>query len=339
MENYRTHQKRYHWLIMISLLALVVMVFIALSMGGYVLHLSQIWHSLTHPIWTQSKPGTADMVVWQLRMPRILGAILIGAGLSLSGGAYQSIFQNPLVSPDLLGVTTGAAVGAAFAILMNGHILLIEVLAFAVGLITVLLTLSVPSLIRSVSNLTLVLSGIVVGGFMQAILGLLKYMADPDSQLQDIVYWQLGSLAKVTYPTLLATLPVFVIAGGILLLLRFRLNVLSLKPAEAIATGVNLKLERMLVILCATFLTAASVAIAGTIGWVGLIMPHIAKLLTQQNNQKALPLMAILGAIFLLLIDTLARSLSTGEIPLGILTGIIGTPFFVGILFKQRGRL
>lgn len=339
MKEYVVHQKQHRWIFGIAVVGLIVMVGLALCMGRYVLSPGTVWQALTHPAWLQAQLTTPEMIVWQLRLPRILGACLIGFGLSVSGGAYQSIFQNPLVSPDLLGVTTGASVGAALAILWQGNIVMTEIMAFVVGMITVLLTILVPTLIRSVNNLTLVLAGIVVGGFMQAILGLLKYVADPDSQLQDIVYWQLGSLAKVNYHTLLATLPIFVIAGGLLLALRFRLNVLSLRPTEAIATGVNLKWERLLVILCATLLTAASVSIAGTIGWVGLIMPHIAKLLTQQNNQRALPLMAVLGAIFLLLIDTLARTMSAGEIPLGILTGLIGTPFFIGILFRQRGRL
>ncbi|GAF38587.1 transport system permease protein [Agrilactobacillus composti DSM 18527 = JCM 14202] len=337
--DYRTQQRKYHG-IMIGTFVVLIMIFLgALCAGRLLLSWSDMWQALTHPIWLAKVPTTAMTVIWQLRLPRILGACLIGFGLSLSGGAYQSIFQNPLVSPDLLGVTTGASVGAAVAILAHGNIIAIEICAFVAGIITVSLTMMVPALLKSSNNLTLVLAGIVVGGFMTAILGLLKYLADPESQLQDIVYWQLGSLAKVNYQTLLATLPVFVIAGGILLALRFRLNVLSLSPTEALATGVNLKFERMIVILCATLLTAAAVAIAGTIGWVGLIIPHIAKLLTQQNNQRALPLMGILGALFLLLIDTLARTLSPGEIPLGILTGLIGTPFFIGILFKQRGRL
>ncbi|WP_416353341.1 FecCD family ABC transporter permease [Agrilactobacillus fermenti] len=337
MTNYRSQQRFYRILVVVALALLVIMIAAALCVGRYFLPLTAVWQSLVHV--AQPINPANNTIVWQLRLPRILGACLIGASLSLSGGAYQSIFQNPLVSPDLLGVTTGAAVGAASAIIWHQNTWLVMICAFVTGLLTVLITVSVPRFIHSHSNLTLVLAGVVVGGFMTAILGLLKYIADPESQLQDIVYWQLGSLEKLNYHTLAMMLPIFVVAGGLLLALRFRLNVLSLSDMEAQTTGVNVKWERLLVILCATLLTAAAVAISGTIGWIGLIMPHIAKLLTKQNNQRALPLMAILGAMFLLLVDTLARTISAGEIPIGILTGLIGTPFFIGILAKQRGHL
>lgn len=275
-------------------------------------------------------------VVWFVRIPRILGAILIGNALALAGGAYQSIFQNPLVSPDLLGVSGGACVGAAFAILAGGGVTFIQISAFLGGIIAVIMTTTIPIIFRQNSTIILVLAGVIVSGLLSSIMGILKYVADPESELAEIVYWQMGSLAKIDYASLRIVGFVIVVATFILLLMRWRINILSLGEKEASALGVNIRIERSIVIICATLLTASSVCLAGTIGWVGLVIPHLARSLVGTDNSRCLPVTAVLSAIFMLSIDTFARTLTGAELPLSILTGLLGTPFFMFILFKER---
>lgn len=210
--------------------------------------------------------------------------------------------------------------------------------AFVGGILAVACTVSIPRLLKRDSTITLVLSGIIVGGFCGSILGLIKYLADPETELPEIVYWQMGSLAKVDYGTLAFVAPVIVVSIGVVLAMRWRINVLSLGDHEAKALGVNLKLERGIVILFATLLTASAVSLAGTIGWVGLVIPHLARFVVGPNAARSLPVACLMAAGFMLVVDTLARI--TGiEIPLGIITGFIGTPFFIVLLAKQKGLL
>ncbi len=270
-------------------------------------------------------------IIFNLRLPRIIAALLVGSALAVAGTTFQGVFRNPLVSPDLLGVSSGACVGASIAILFG-----IQGLAFAGGLTAVFLTMSLPKLIHHDTALILVLSGIIVGGFMLACLGLIKYIADPETQLADIVYWQLGSLTKSNYENLLAFSPIILLTCSLLYLMRWRINLLSLGEREARLSGSNIRLERNLMIVCSTLLTASAVCLSGTIGWLGLVIPHLARLFIGDNNLRTLPLAALIGAIFLLVVDTLARNLYVQEIPLGILTGFIGAPFFAWVLIKQR---
>jgi iron complex transport system permease protein len=304
----------------------------ALCWGRYPISLKQL---ITVLSW-RSNDSLAANIIYTLRFPRALGAILIGGSLALSGAAYQSVFQNPLVSPGLLGVANGAAVGAALAILLKANFVEIQAAAFFCGLIAVLFSIAIPHFAQQRTTLALVLAGIVVSGLMQAILGLLKYLADPESQLQDIVYWQLGSLAKVTLGNLAVVIPIMLISAGTLLLLRWHLTVISLGTAAAQLQGINVIWERNIIIVCATALTASAVCLSGPISWVGLVIPHIARLMVGSNMRHALPLAGILGAIFLLTADTLARSLTAGEIPLSILTGFIGTPIFIYFLLAKK---
>ena len=275
-------------------------------------------------------------VVLRLRLPRVLSALLVGAALAVAGAAYQGIFKNPLVSPDLLGVSGGACVGAAISILLGLGLAFTQGFAFLGGIAAVFLTTLIPRLMRRDSTIMLVLAGVIVGGFMSSIIGLIKYVADPETQLPDIVYWQLGSLAKVNMQTLLAVAPVMVATIIVLLCMRWRINVLSLSDQDAKTLGVNLRRERGIAIVCATLLTACAVCLSGTIGWIGLVMPHVARRLVGTDNTRALPVAALVSAIFLLVIDTLARTLTGAELPLGILTGFIGAPFFALILVKER---
>ena len=288
------------------------------------------------PIDTSMWPDAMHDVVIKLRLPRMLAAILVGGALALAGATYQGIFKNPLVSPDLLGVSNGACVGAAVSILLGLGLLSRQVFAFAGGVIAVALTVSIPRIMKRDSTLMLVLSGVIVGGFMSSIIGLIKYIADPETQLPDIVYWSLGSLAKVNLSTVCAIAPVMIVTAAVLFAMRWRVNLLSLGDQDAKTLGVNLRRERGVAIVCATILTACAVCMSGTIGWIGLVMPHVARRLVGTDNMRAFPVAIISSAIFLLVIDTLARTLTGGELPLGILTGFIGAPFFALILVRER---
>ena len=212
----------------------------------------------------------------------------------------------------------------------------IQFLAFIMGIIAVVITMSIPRIMKRDSTVMLVLSGIIVSGFMTSVLGVMKYIADPETQLADITYWQLGSISKVTFNSLSKIAPVIIIMTIILIALRWRINIISLGNNEARSLGVNLKFERGLVVLAATLLTASSVCICGTIAWIGLVMPHLARMLVGSNNVRCLPVATVMSGGFLLIIDTLARTISIGEVPLGILTGLIGAPFFTWMLIKQR---
>lgn len=207
------------------------------------------------------------------------------------------------------------------------------------GLLAVAITVLFPSLINKKSTIALVLSGVIVGGFFSSILGLLKYVADADTELAEITYWQLGSLAKIKNESLYIILPIMVISGLIIYLLRWRINVISLGDSESKVLGINLQKERGIIILCSTMLTASAICISGTIGWIGLIMPHLARLIVGQDNTKVIPVSTVISAIFLIVVDTTARNLTGAEIPLSIITGFIGTPFFAFVLVRQKNSI
>jgi iron complex transport system permease protein len=275
-------------------------------------------------------------VVINIRLARVIAAVLIGFALAIAGASYQGVFQNPLVSPDILGVSSGATVGAATAILLGFTSHIIMAFAFVGGLIAVALCVLLPTLTGKKSTLALILSGIIVGGFLSSILGLILYLADPETQLPSIVFWQMGSLARVNYTSLAIAVPFIVLSDLFLVLMRWRINALSLSDREAQSLGVNLAKERSLVIIFSTILTAISVCISGTIGWIGLTMPHFARLLVGDNNAKLLPSAGIISAIFLVVVDLFARNLTGAEIPLSIITGFLGAPLFAVLLIKQR---
>lgn len=326
------NRKSTYLTLIVALLLLVPLALIALSIGRMQLSLGQTWAGLIDP-----KHNTLYAnILYDIRLPRVLGAMVIGAALASSGIAFQNLFNNPLVSPDLLGVSNGAAVGAALAILLNSNLWVVQGFALIGGILAVSITILIPRLVGQGGTLILVLSGIIISGFMQAALGLLKYLADPDSQLQSIVYWQLGSIAKLDIPSLLAALPMMIIGFIILIFFRWHLTIMSLGGQTAASQGINIECERLVIILAATLLTAGAVCLAGTIGWIGLVVPHIARRLIGDNARFALPLAAIFGAAFLLVIDTLARTMSAGEIPLSIVTGFIGTPVFIYILAHRK---
>ena len=325
--------------ILIGCIVVVVVLAVAsLCIGRYSVDVQTTLAILASPLTHADASWTANdyNVIMNIRLPRVLAAFLVGAALALSGASYQGVFQNPLVSPDILGVSYGACVGAALSILLYMNTWQTQIFAFIGGLITVFVTVSIPKLMHRHTNVMMVLSGIIVGGFMSSILGLMKYVADPDTQLAEITYWQLGSIAKVNFDTLLYTAPVMIVAAVVLVAMRWRLNLISLGEEEARSLGVDLRRERGVIIVAATVLTASAVSVAGTIGWVGLIIPHVTRRIVGSDNKRLIPTVILVAAAFMLLVDLFARNISGYEIPLGILTGLVGAPIFGYILVKQR---
>ena len=330
------------WAVMLLLaVVLVALSAAALCLGAYEVPLRDIPGILLSPLTRPQDPAWSAMeanVVLQVRVPRVLGAILVGAALAVAGAAYQGTFRNPLVSPDLLGVSSGACIGAAVAILGDWGLVGKQVAAFVGGIAAVACTMLIPRLLRRDSTVTLVLAGIIVGGFCGSVLGIIKYVADPETELPEIVYWSMGSLAKVTAATLWYVGPVIAVCITAMLSLRWRINLLSLGDREAKALGVNLRRERGAVIALATLLTASATCVAGTVGWVGLVIPHLARFAVGPNATRSLPVACVMAAVFLLVVDTLSR-ISGHEIPLGIITGLVGTPFFIVLLARQKGAM
>jgi len=280
--------------------------------------------------------ATLESVVVDVRLPRVLAGLLIGAGLSISGAAFQGLFRNPLVSPHILGVSSGAGFGAALAILFFGNIFMVQALSFLFGLIAVLLTYALSRTYRSTPVLMLVLAGIIIGSLFSAATSLLKYIADPINQMPSIVFWLLGSLNNVSNRDILVVGPIILIGTTVLFLIRWRINLLTMGEEDAQALGIHTGQIRVIIILCATFISAAAVCVSGIIGWIGLVIPHIGRLLVGADNKYLLPVSALLGAIYLVSVDTLARTLMETEIPIGILTALVGAPVFAYLLRKNR---
>lgn len=332
---------KYRLFLVILIIALLLVSVASLCIGQYKIPAKNVLLILLSRIFpvTEVWNDTMFRVVMYSRLPRVAAALLVGGALALAGSAYQGVFRNPLVSPDLLGVSNGACVGAAVSILLGLGYFGTVSLAFIFGIVAVTLTVMFPRLLNRRSAVSLVLSGVIVGGFFSSVLGLLKYIADADTELAEITYWQLGSLSKVKAESLFYIAPVILLAGLLIILLRWRINVISLGEKEAQTLGINLFIERGIVIACSTVLTAASVCISGTIGWIGLIMPHLARMIVGQNNERVIPSAALLSSIFLIVVDLLARNITGAEIPLSIITGFVGTPFFAFVIIKQNKEI
>jgi iron complex transport system permease protein len=279
----------------------------------------------------------AEIVIWNIRLPRVAAALLVGAALAAAGASYQALFRNPLVSPDILGVSAGAGLGAVAGIFLSLPVAAIQASAFVGGMVAVGFVTLVASMVQNTDRtLTLVLIGVVIGALAGAATSLLKVMADPYDQLPAITFWLLGSLAAITTEDILPALPIVLIGLVPLALLRWRINVLSLGDEEARALGVEVGRTRFLVIAAATLITTSVTALAGVVGWVGLVIPHIARMLVGPGFGRLLPVSALIGAGYLLIVDTLARTIAQVEVPLGILTAVIGAPFFVWLLARGR---
>lgn len=323
------------------LVALPIMAFlISLSLGRYPISPGTVFKILgSHifpldPTWTEIE----ESVVLQIRLPRVLLAMLVGAGLSIAGASFQGLFRNPLVGPGILGVSAGAGFGAALGILISGQVVVIQLLAFAFGILAVAGAYMLSRLRTGTSLLMLVLAGVIIGALFSALIGLVKYVADPEDQLPSIVYWLMGSMAGASYKDLVWGAPVILLGMAVLLLLRWRLNVLSLSEEEAQSLGINVQRLRWVVIVASTIITASAVSLCGMVGWVGLVIPHIGRMLVGPNHKVLLPAGVSVGAFSLLIIDDVARAATTAEIPLSILTAIIGAPFFAYLLRRTGGR-
>jgi iron complex transport system permease protein len=319
--------------------AVLALTAIAFAVGRYPVSIGELFTLLGAKLFGSGAvlPANLETVILQVRGPRVLAALVVGASLAAAGAAYQGMFRNPLVSPDILGVSTGAALGAVLAIFLSLGVLLVQLFAFAGGLAAVGLVYLVGSRMRGHDPLlALVLIGVVIGSLLGSAIALLKYLADPYNQLPAITFWLLGSLAAIT-PRDLATAAPLALAGLVpMLLLRWRMNLLALPDDEARALGVDTKKMRAIVVCSATLMTAAAVAVSGIIGWVGLLVPHAARLLVGPSFGRLLPLAMLVGAGFLLAVDTLCRTLSTIEVPPGVLTALIGTPFFLWLFALSR---
>ncbi len=327
---------RWKWIILVALP--VAAFLISFPLGRYPVSLEQLITVLAAKVFpiAHTWPSTIDTVIFKVRLPRIIAAMLVGAALATSGAAYQGMFKNPLVSPDILGASAGAGFGAALAIFFSYSYFGIQIFSFLFGLAAVMLAWTVSSRIKHDPMLALVLSGILIGTLFTSGTSLLKYMADPYDKLPAITYWLMGSLASIDNKDVMAAgIPILI--GAIpLFLVRWRLNVLSLGEEEATALGLDTKRLKFLVIVCSTLMTSASVSISGLIGWVGLVVPHLARMAVGPNYCILLPASILMGSSYLLLVDDLARLMASVEIPLGILTSIIGAPFFIILLMRSR---
>ena len=282
--------------------------------------------------------ATYKTIVVDLRLPRIIFSIIVGSGLSVAGASYQTIFRNPLVSPDILGVANGAAFGAAVGILLNFSYYLLILSSFTFGMLAVFLALSISKRNGKESILGLIVSGIVVGAFFTSLVGIAKYLADTNNQLPQIIFWLLGSFSFVTWNIW----PIMIVISACILviyLIRWQLNIVSLDEESAVTLGVNLRLIRLIVISLSTIITAASVSVVGIVGWIGLVVPHLARLLTGSDNVRVIPATILVGGILLLLSDDLARNIISGEIPISIITSLLGTPIFIYIYKNRRIKI
>ena len=327
---------RYEAKLTVLVILLVLMAVICLGIGRYHVPYDHVFQC----IWSYalSPTGTAEeTTVMGIRFPRIVMAMLVGSALAVAGTAFQSTLSNPLASPDVIGVSSASAFGAAFAIFLGLAVFPMQSLAVAMGLVALGVVFLLSRFARSSSILTIVLAGIIIAGVFNALISLIKYVADPLTQLPDITYWLMGSLSGKGYDTIAQALPLFVIGMGVILVLRWRLNIVSLDDEEIRALGHNPQALRWTFLVSATLLVAVSVALCGQIGWVGLVIPHMSRLIIGSDNSKVVPTSMVIGAAFMVFCDTVCRSLIAAEIPLSICTALIGAPIFA-VLFIRRYR-
>jgi iron complex transport system permease protein len=324
--------------VLCGLAALLLLVILAAAViGPYRAPPADILSALVRRAFGGATQEPVDTVLFRIRLPRILAAALVGAALSAAGASYQALFRNPLVSPDILGVSTGAGLGAVVGILLSLPVFAIQFLGFAGGLATVGCVILLASSLGSQNRLlVLVLCGIVVGALASAAIALVKVLADPYDQLPAITFWLLGSLTAIKGSDLAAVLPAVAAGLAPLVVLRWRIGILSLGEDEARSLGIEAGRLRMLVVAAATLITASVVAISGVIGWVGLMVPHMGRFLVGPRFDRLLPASLLLGASFMVVVDTLARTVALIEVPLGILTAVVGAPVFVWLLARGK---
>lgn len=321
-------------LLVASLVLLSVLtVSVCLMIGRYSIGFSDLWAFLT---------GTLDSndpvynVLLHIRIPRILLSYLVGVALAVSGAAYQSLFQNRLVSPGVLGVNSGACVGAGLCILLGAGAVVRTAAAFSFGVAAAVIALIIQKLSKSRSPLVLVLAGITVSALMNSVIGIIKYVADGQNKLASITFWMLGSISNAEMEHIYLMLPTVLICSGVIMIMSWRLNAMSLGEKEALSIGINYRANRLIIICFSTLLTSVTVSISGSVDWVGLIIPNIARSITGSDNRKLIPVAVLTGGIFMTIVDTAARSISVNEIPLGIITGLFGAIAYAFILIGKR---
>ncbi|MEY8461092.1 iron ABC transporter permease [Eggerthellaceae bacterium 24-137] len=317
---------------------LVAAAAVSLVLGRYPISLPEAAAMLANvvvpqdPIWTEQQAT----LFFNVRLPRVLLALMVGCCLAVAGASYQGTFQNPLVSPDILGASQGAAFGAAVAILLGLSSAMTSVFAFAFSLLTVLLVLLISARARGNHMMVVVLAGVMVSSLFQAGVSYAKLVADPTDELADITYWLMGSLTGASMRDITMVFPIMLVGCATLFILRWRINILTMGDDEADTMGVNAKRTRIVVIVAATLVTASSVCVTGMIGWVGLIIPHLCRMLVGADYRRLIPASMLMGATFLLVVDDIARLATTAEIPIGILTAFVGAPFFLYLITRKK---
>ena len=322
----------------ILIIILPITVFcLCLSTGRMHLSLTEVFKALLGIFGYDSDVSAQNAtIIRSLRLPRLILASLCGAGLSVSGCTFQNVFSNPLATPDTLGVASGASFGAAAALLLGFRSVGVQLTAFAFGIVAVSLTWLSAKGLRNKQSAS-ILAGIMIGSLFSSLVSLVKFTADTESELPAITYWLMGSLENAGYRTLAFGAPPIIVGIVILYICRWRMNTLSLTDDEAVSSGVNIRMLRMICQICATLITASCVAMCGQVGWVGLLVPHICRMWLGSNNASLIPASIGIGAAFMMIVDTLARTVSPKEIPVSILIAVIGAPFFIYLLRRNRG--
>jgi len=324
------------WVIVISAILVITMLG-AMGIGRYSISLGDIINTLLPKSLAGEVDPNVRTVIYNIRLPRVLLAALAGSGLAVSGAAFQSLFSNPLATPDTLGVATGASFGAALGIILGFGSIGIQMCAFIVGIACIGLVYFISKIKGERSMIMIILAGMVISSLFQAMVSLIKYVADPQDVLPQITFWLMGSLSGVGFDELIIGAPLIILGILIIFLLRWKINMLSLHEDESKSLGVNVKVVRLFTIMSAALITASVVSICGNIGWVGLLIPHISRMIFGNNNKSVIPACIGFGAIFMVVIDTIARSAIASEIPISILTAFVGAPFFIILLRKTGG--
>lgn len=332
-------RQRISWIYAVILGLPALLFVVSLMLGAYSISVSDVLRVLLSPLDAELADGVpliAQRLILNVRLPRVLAALLIGAGLAVTGVAFQGIFKNPLVDSNLLGVTAGAGFGASLVLLLRGTQVEVQIAAFGFGLLAVSLAFFGSKLYRTAPMIVLTLMGILIGSLFGSLTSMLKYLADPLDTLPSITFWLLGGLTGVTWADI-PLLAVLTVAGSLIfMLIRWQFNILSLGDAEAITLGLNPDHIKLLIIMCATLMTAIAVSVGGVIGWVGLVIPHAGRILVGPDHSRLIPASLALGASFLLTIDTVSRTILPTEVPLGVLTGLIGVPLLIVLLRRNR---
>lgn len=317
---------------------LIITMLVAMGIGRYSISIGDIINVLLPDSLSSGNiDPNVKKVIYNIRLPRVLIAALAGSGLAISGAAFQSLFSNPLATPDTLGVATGASFGAALGIILGFDSIGVQSCAFIAGIACIGLVYAISKVKGERPMIMIILAGMVISSLFQAMVSLLKYVADPQDTLPQITFWLMGSLSGVGFEELTLGSPFIIIGIVIIFLLRWKMNMLSLHEDESKSLGVNVKVVRLFTIMSAALITASVVSICGNVGWIGLLIPHISRMIFGNNNKSVIPASIGLGAIFMIIIDTIARSATAAEIPISILTAVIGAPFFIILLRKTGG--